>query len=175
MKKSFNDNKREQSGTMKTLNVIFTVLLLVCGLYANAQTAHYTYIGGSVQYSVVKQDSLYYIIVAVRSEKLCFMKDPVMLLKTFDGEVLTLHGSHLGEGTESLGMVLGNMVLPLTEITSTAQFDVTPEQLEKLGKGVSKVRLSTVPKKHEKTFRKDKIGKKLYLSFMQQKNKVDDF
>ena len=44
-----------------------------------------------------------------------------------------------------------------------------------LKKGVAKIRLSTIPIEHERTFAKDKIGKKLYQFFLKQKNKDNDF
>ena len=67
------------------------------------------------------------------------------------------------------------MIYPETEISSTAQFKISPQQFELLKKGVAKIRLSTIPIEHERTFTKDKIGKKLYQFFMKQKDKDNDF
>ena len=44
--------------------------------------------------------------------------------------------------------------------------------MEKIGSGISKVRLSTAPQ-HECEFKKDKIGKKLYEMFLNLSK--DDF
>lgn len=98
-----------------------------------------------------------------------------MLLKTFDGDVIKLDGSQIGNGSESAGIVSGNIFLPITEISSTAQFKISPQQFELLKKGVAKIRLSTIPIEHERTFAKDKIGKKLYQFFLKQKNKGISF
>jgi hypothetical protein len=43
--------------------------------------------------------------------------------------------------------------------------------MELLNQGVSKVSLSTLPIVHEKNFNKDKIGKKLYNSYLKEKEK----
>lgn len=56
-----------------------------------------------------------------------------------------------------------------------AQFKITPEQFEKIKDGIAKVRLSTIPIEHERTFRKDKIGKKLYLFYLKERNKDNNF
>ena len=85
------------------------------------------------------------------------------------------YGSQIGSGSETAGIVSGNIVLPVTEISSTAQFKISPQQFELLKKGVAKIRLSTIPIEHERTFAKDKIGKKLYQFFLKQKNKDNDF
>ena len=67
------------------------------------------------------------------------------------------------------------MVTPVTEISSTAQFRITPQQLEVLNKGVAKIRLSMTPMNHECTFQKDKIGKKLYQFYLKEKKKDENF
>ena len=82
---------------------------------------------------------------------------------------------YTSSGSETAGIVSGNIVLPVTEISSTAQFKISPQQFEMLKNGVAKIRLSTIPIEHERTFAKDKIGKKLYQFFLKQKNKDNDF
>lgn len=162
------------------IQIILSVVLTMCSININAQTVGYTYRplaaeGCNMKYSVVKQDTAYYIIATVKSDRLNFLKESTMLLKTFDGEVIKLYGSQIGSGSETAGIVSGNIVLPVTEISSTAQFKISPQQFELLKKGVAKIRLSTIPIEHERTFAKDKIGKKLYQFFLKQKNKDNDF
>jgi len=91
-----------------------------------------------------------------------------MLLKTFDGEIIKLHGTAINVDSQSTNHTSGNM-------NSTAQFIATPAQLESLKKGISKIRLSTSPIEHEREFKKDKIGKKLYQLFLKQKDKDNNF
>ena len=98
-----------------------------------------------------------------------------MKIRTFNDEVLTFNGVAIGNGSESAGIVSGNLVIPITSIISTAQFQVTPEQFEKIKIGVSKIRLSMTPMNHERTFKKDKIGKKLYKFFLKVKDQDDKF
>ena len=151
--------------------IILSIVLTMCSININAQTVGYTYRplaaeGCNMKYSVAKQDTAYYIIATVKSDRLNFLKESTMLLKTFDGEVIKLYGSQIGSGSETAGIVSGNIVLPVTEISSTAQFKISPQQFELL---------STIPIEHERTFAKDKIGKKLYQFFLKQKNKDNDF
>ena len=162
------------------IKIILAVALTMCTFCLKAQTVGYTYRplaaeGCSVKYSVVKQDTAYYIIATVKSDRLNFLKESTMLLKTFDGEVIKLDGAQIGSGSETTGIAIGNMIYPETEISSTAQFKISPQQFELLKKGVAKIRLSTIPIEHERTFTKDKIGKKLYQFFMKQKDKDNDF
>ena len=89
--------------------------------------------------------------------------------------VITLNGVNIGNGSQSAGMVIGNIVYPITEINSTAQFLITPQQFELLKDGVAKIRISMTPMNHEKSFKKDKIGKKLYDFFIKQQSVSDDF
>ena len=162
------------------IQIILFIVLTMFSANINAQTVGYTYRplaaeGCNMKYSVVKQDTAYYIIATVKSDRLNFLKESTMLLKTFDGEVIKLYGSQIASSSETAGIVSGNIVLPVTEISSTAQFKISPQQFELLKKGVAKIRLSTIPIEHERTFAKDKIGKKLYQFFLKQKNKDNNF
>lgn len=113
-----------------------------------------------MEFFVTKQDTSYFIVACMASEKLLFLKEPTMLLKTFDGDVLKLSGNNIGMNSHSSGIISGNIVIPISVLNSMTQFEVTPEQFELIKKGISKIRISTVPIEHERTFNKDKIGKK---------------
>lgn len=128
-----------------------------------------------MSYSVIKQDSAYYIIATVRSDRMIFLSNPTMKIRTFNNEVVTLEGAIIDNRSESAGIVSGNIVIPVTEISSTAQFHITPEELELLNNGVAKVRLSMSPMNHERTFKKDKIGRKLYQFYLKAKARDEDF
>lgn len=163
------------------------ILLLVLGFVsfficnnAYAQTVSYTYRalaaeGCSVKYSVAKQNDSYFIIATVSSDRMIFLKESTMMVRTANGEVLKFNGELLDNGAISTGIVSGNMVVPVSSIISTAQFRVTPEQFELLKDGIVKVRLSTTPIEHEREFKKDKIGKRLYEFFASLRDKVDNF
>lgn len=165
---------------MKIIKKILFLLCMCFGLIAQAQTVGYTYKalaaeGCNMKYSIAKQDSEYSIIATVSSDRMTFLNEPTMKIKTFTGEYLELKGKVIGDRSQSAGLISGNIVIPVTEISSTAQFRVTPQQLEILNKGVAKIRLSMTPMNHERTFQKDKIGKKLYQFYLKEKKKDEDF
>ena len=90
--------------------------------------------------------------------------------------MLKLKGELINSSNQSGGgIVAGNVVIPISLINSAAQFVVTPQQFELLKSGVKKIRLSTTPIEHERTFKKDRIGKKLYEFYIEQRDKDDDF
>ena len=111
----------------------------------------------------------------VSSDRMNFLSNPTMKIRTFTGKVLELQGTVLGNRSQTAGIISGNIVIPVTEINSTAQFWITPEQFEILNDGVEKIRLTMTPMNHERTFKKDKIGKKLYQFFLKEKQKDDNF
>ena len=165
---------------MKIIKNILLMLCLYWGLTVNAQTIGYTYKalaaeGCNMKYSVAKQDTMYSIVATVRSDRMSFLSEPTMKIRTFSGKYLELKGTVIGNGSQSAGIVSGNVVIPVTEISSTAQFRITPQQFEILNEGVAKIRLSMTPMNHERTFKKDKIGKKLYLSYQKEKQKDENF
>ena len=159
---------------------LLTILLMLLALTSKAQTVSYTYKpfsskGCTMKYSISKQDSLYYIVATVKSDKLKFLKEPTMMIRTFNDDVIKLQGALIDNSTQSVGIMSGNIMIPVTNVSSTAQFIITPVQLESLEAGVSKVRLSTTPIVHERSFKKDKIGKKIYELYIKDENKDDDF
>lgn len=165
---------------MKIIKKILFLLCMCFGLIAQAQTVGYTYKalaaeGCNMKYSVAKQGTEYSIVATVRSDRMAFLSNPTMKIKTFTGEYLELKGTVIGNGSQSAGIISGNIVLPVTEISSTAQFRITPQQFEILNEGVAKIRLSMTPMNHERTFKKDKIGKKLYLFYLKEKSQDDNF
>lgn len=153
--------------------IIFTIAFLS---YTSAQTAEYTYRplaaeGCSMKYCVAKQGEQYYIIATVSSDRMRFLKESCMLIRTFDGNVIKLDGCLLDNDTQSSGIIVGNVVVPVTGIISSAQFKISEAELQQLECGISKIRLTTIPIEHERTFKKDKIGNKIYKLYLQVKNK----
>ena len=160
--------------------VILFAIMFVWAVLSFAQSVSYTYKplaaeGCSVMYTVAKQDSSYYIVVSIKSDRFQFLKETTMMLRNFNNEVLKLEGKHIGDGSETGGIVAGNMVIPVTELSTTAQFPITPEQMEFFSKGTAKIRITAIPMNHERTFKKDKIGKKLYMYLKKLTEEKDDF
>ena len=165
---------------MKTIKIILFLFCVILGLNAKAQTVGYTYKalaaeGCNMKYSVTKQDTIYSIVATVRSDRMNFLAEPTMKIRTFAGKYLELRGTVIGNGSQSAGVISGNIVIPITERSSTAQFRITPQQFEILNEGVEKIRLSMTPMNHERTFKKDKIGKKLYQFYLKEKQKDENF
>ena len=165
---------------MNNIKILFCVFAFIISYQSNAQTVGYTYKalaaeGCNMKYSVAKQDTMYSIVATVRSDRMNFLSEPTMKIRTFSGKYLELKGTVIGNGSQSAGIISGNVVVPVTEISSTAQFWITPQQFEILNEGVAKIRLSMTPMNHERTFKKDKIGKKLYQFYQQEKQKDENF
>lgn len=159
--------------------IIYLTLLIICH-QSSAQTVGYTYKalaaeGCNMKYCVAKQDTMYSIVATVRSDRMNFLSEPTMKIRTFSGNYLELKGTVIGNRSQSAGIISGNVVIPVTEISSTAQFQITPQQFEILNEGVAKIRLSMTPMNHERTFKKDKIGKKLYQFYQKEKLKDENF
>lgn len=165
---------------MNNIKKLFCVFAFIISYPSNAQTVGYTYKalaaeGCNIKYSVAKQDTMYSIVATVRSDRMNFLSEPTMKIRTFSGKYLELKGTVIGNGSQSAGIISGNVVIPVTEISSTAQFQITPQQFEILNEGVAKIRLSMTPMNHERTFKKDKIGKKLYQLYQKEKQKDENF
>lgn len=165
---------------MKRILILLTFLLFLLPIKIQAQSVSYTYKalkaeGCSVNYSVAKQDSNYYLVVTVTSDRMRFLSEPSIKLKTFKDEVIELTGVELGNTSKSAGVLVGNIMVPVTDIVTSAQFCISQSDLEKFQDGISKVRISLAPMNHEREFSKDKIGKKLYMAYLKVANQTDDF
>ena len=157
---------------------VILLLGIIFSIFNNAyaQTVDYSYKplsaeGCSMKYSVTKQNDKYYIIATVSSDRMKFLKESTMMVRNTKGDVLKLIGEQIDTENETAGIASGNLVIPITVIKSTAKFEITPEQFELIKEGIIKVRLSTIPIEHEREFKKDKIGRKLYEFYTIVKNK----
>lgn len=165
---------------MTILRQILLVISLMTFAQVSAQSVKYTYKplaaeGCRVEYSAIWQEGTPYIVVVVSSDRLAFNDTPTMLIRLFNGELLKLNGKAITSSSEHGGVVVGNVVVPTTELRVTAQFSITKEQVEMLQNGVAKIRISTIPLIHERTFKKDKIGKELHTYFKKGAISEDSF
>ena len=87
-----------------------------------------------------------------------------MKIRTFNNKVITLEGTVIGSGSEFSGIVSGSIIISVTEITSTVQFPITPEEFELLNNDVS-VRLSMAPKTMKKRSIKTRLEKN-YINYI---------
>lgn len=165
----------EKGLTIKTHNmkrillfIALSALFLSCGSSKSVSYTHKALAdeGCSVSYSALQQDGQLFIIVTVKSDRLVFNDAPTMMLKNFDGEILKLEGTNLQSQTKTSGVLIGSMVIPVSELNALAQFPVDATDIYFFKSGIAKVRLSTVPIVHEKTFSNDKIGRYLYSELL---------
>jgi len=155
---------------------IITILYIFLCLSVNAQEkAKYSGQGMNFQYTVLVQDSQNYVVLTMTSEKQVFAQQPTLMLKTFEGDIITLVGEIVDSNKTTAGVMISGIMIPVSERTFVAQFSISNEEIELLSKGICKVRLATVPKLHEKEFKKDKIGLKLYTMFQDAWKQQNNF
>lgn len=163
---------------MKCLLLISSIIIAFT--HVSAQSVSYTYKplaaqGCSVEYSAIWQEGCPYIVVVISSDRLVFNETPTMMIRTFNDELIKSEGKAITASTSQGGIIVSNVVIPVTGIRVTAQFPITVEQIEMLQNGIAKVRISTIPLTHERTFKKDKIGKKLHSYFKKSATLEGDF
>lgn len=164
---------------MKRVALLLLTLMIIasCGTPKSVSYTHKPLAaeGCSVSYSVVSQDGLPAIVVSVKSDRLVFGDNPIMQLKNFKGEVLKLEGTNLQSRTETGGVLINNVVVPISELNALAQFPVNAQDIPFFESGIAKIRLSTIPIVHEKTFMQDQIGSYLYKTLLKEQYSADDF
>ena len=93
---------------------------------------------------------------------------PKLLLRLMDDSVISLEGYLLDSSNKSEGAyIIGNIAVDVNYKVTEAKFPISKEQVESLSYGVKKLRLNTSRSFHEKEWRKDKIGKKLYNKYLE--------
>lgn len=162
----------------KLLYPFFLVLILVsCGTAKSVSYSHRPLAaeGCSVSYSAVQNDGQSMIVVTVKSDRLVFGNNPTMMLKNFKGEVLKLEGLNLQSRSQTGGVLINNVVVPITVLSAMAEFPIEDKDIDFFASGISKVRLSTVPLVHEKKFNHDVIGGYLFSALRKISISEDTF
>lgn len=155
----------------KTINFLkaslLLMLLLLAPMVTSAKNKTYVYYlfgpllaTEQVTISIDKQDNTYFLIVSISGFK--FTEKPVMMIRTFDGDVIQLNGKEVDNDKSTYGALVKGVGWSGTLKVGAARFPVTRKQLSQIRTGIKKIRLSTTPFVHEKAFKKDKIGKKIY-------------
>ncbi len=156
-------SSKPQRSWRVALLLLFAIVQVQC---QSVSYTHRTFGKGSaiVHYYAVWQESKPSLLVTVESDKMDFDEHPVLQLRFFGvDEPLRVEGEQLPPiVVEDQGMI-------------RAKFPLDEEDVELFAKGVSKVRLSTMPYTHEKTFKRDGIGKRLFREFQKAKAKDTDF
>lgn len=103
---------------------------------------------------------------------------PKLLIRFMDDSTISLDGNLLDTSNKTYGgVVVSGVILSANHFISEIKFPILKEQMNLFNLGVKKLRLNTSPKYHEKEWKRDKIGKKLYEAFINRSNNSfeDDF
>lgn len=120
----------------------------------------------NVKINLSTENDSIFLTLMLTSERLKMSDNPKLLLRLIDDSVMSLDGYMLGSTNKSEGAVMiGNTAVAINHYVTEAKFPISKEQVESLSKGIKKLRLNTLPKFHEKEWRKDKIGKILYKKY----------
>lgn len=174
---------------MKRVFLLLATLVVMCvnGFaqeYVNYYYKIFSPVGCGVTFYASRVDADYYLTIQVESENITFNDNPVCKMKSKSGVVITLEGQKVETKSDMAALVVasGNSnemmttpAVPVTTIYSTAIFPITIEQMAILKDGVAKIRLSTFPFQHERTFSHDLIGKKLWKTYQILIENKDDF
>lgn len=131
--------------------------------------------GGNFFYSVTKENGELYLLMTVKSDNLTFTESPTLKLKNFNGNTISITGEKLTSLDEHGGIVINNVIVPYTETNTVARFKIENEQILFFYHGIQKIRLTTVPYIHEKTFKSDVIGFDLYNDLTKFEHQDDAF
>lgn len=125
--------------------------------------------GMCCEFSVVKDSSIY-LVVSVSSLYNAIVGTAKLQVKFFNDDTLTLYSDDVTSGNRHYYLGMG---VSVDYKTGIIKFEVTKEQIEKFSLGVKKLRLNSVPNMHEMEFKKDKIGNKIYKSYLSAKAPSD--
>lgn len=147
------------------LIILLTVLPFITGK-AQVSYGDNFLVDYNVKINLSTENDSTFLTLILTSERLKMSDSPKLLLRLMDDSVLSLDGYMLGSINKSEGAVMiGNTAVAINHFITEAKFPITKDQIEQFSKGIKKLRLNTSPKYHEKEWRKDKIGKKLFAKY----------
>ena len=145
--------------TMTTTRIMATLICLaMCAATADAKISWGSLAMTGIEMEVQKKDSCYALRVKMTSDTdRCMTESPTMLIKDGNGDIMELKGELIKEGDEyggSLSMQMGagiGISVPYTMKSSTAIFNISKEQLDKIiENGALKMRIESRPKNYDK-------------------------
>ena len=145
-----------------------TMFLLAFAFTANAQVSYGDnfFVDYNVKINVSTENDSTFLTLIITSERLKMSDSPKLLLRLMDDTVISLDGHLLSTSNKSEGAVMvGYTAVAINHFITEAKFPIAKDQIEQFSKGIKKLRLNTSPKFHEKEWRKDKIGKKLFAKY----------
>ncbi len=148
---------------------ILSFIFLVLSSYAFSQASYGDnfFVDYNVKINVSTENDSTYLTLILKSEKLKMSDSPKLLIRFMDDSTISLEGKSLGTSNKTDGgVVISGIILSSDYYISEAKFPISKEQMNHFKVGVKKLRLNTSPKYHEKEWKQDKIGKKLYDAYM---------
>ena len=148
--------------------VILSISLIVFALTTYAQVSYGDnfFVDYNVKINVSTENDSTFLTLIITSERLKFSDRPKLLLRLMDDSVISLDGIILSASNKSEGAVMiGYTAVAISHYITEAKFPITKDQIERFSKGIKKLRLNTSPEYHEKEWRRDRIGKKLFAKY----------
>lgn len=148
--------------------IFLSLCLLALSLITNAQVSYGDnfLVDYNVKINVSTENDSTFLTLIITSERLKMSDSPKLLLRLMDDTLFSLDGSLLSTSNKSEGAVMvGYTAVAINHFITEAKFPIAKDQIEQFSKGIKKLRLNTSPKYHEKEWKKDKIGKKLFAKY----------
>ena len=154
--------------------------MLLLSAFADAQVSYGSRDWGSynMKINVVTENDNVFLNLIFSSGNRKLTDTPKLLLRLMDDTIISLEGINLGATSKSGGgVIIYGVLVPDNYSVSETKFPISKEQILQFNKGIKKLRLNTTPKYHEKEWRTDKIGKKLYEAYIKSSSNSfqDDF
>lgn len=148
--------------------IFLSLCLLALSLITNAQVSYGDnfLVDYNVKINVSTENDSTFLTLIITSERLKMSDSPKLLLRLMDDTLFSLDGNLLSTSNKSEGAVMvGYTAVAINHFITEAKFPIAKDQIEQFSKGIKKLRLNTSPKYHEKEWKKDKIGKKLFAKY----------
>jgi hypothetical protein len=150
---------------------VLLILIIACSCLSGKAQVSYGdnfFVDYNVQINLSTENDSIFLTLILTSERFKMSDSPKLLLRLMDDSVISLDGYMLGATNKSEGAVMiGYTAVAINHYVTEAKFPISKDLVDKLSKGVKKLRLNTSPKFHEKEWRKDKIGKFLYKKYVE--------
>ena len=163
---------------MRKLLLLLCLLVSSLAVQAQASYGDLFLVDYNVKINVSTENDSIFLTVIMTSASQKMTDEPKLLLRLMDDTIISLDGRLLGSTSKTDGAyMIGSVAVASNHFITEAKFPITKEQMEQFAKGVKKLRLNSSPKFHEKSWRRDKIGKKLYDKYKESSSNSfeDDF
>lgn len=165
---------------MKNKLLVCILMLLISNvLFAKKRNTGYCYkelssVGICCTFSIIK-DSVTYLVLETQSHTNVLDAKPKIQIRFFNDDTITLCSENVqtNNNTTVMPSVGGLSAGSINSVISRAKFPLKDGDIEKFALGIKKIRISTIPNVHEREFKKDKIGYKIYKLYLNAKPLAD--